>query len=52
MNQNIEKIVNTNDGHTIISNNKQYKTKLIFDSRPDFIKKIKDTYINIFMVWK
>ena len=41
MNQNIEKIVNTNDGHTIISNNKQYKSKLIFDSRPDFYKENK-----------
>ncbi len=34
MNQNIEKIVNTINGHTIISNKKQYKTKIIFDSRP------------------
>ena len=41
MNQNIEQIVNTKDGHTIISNNKQYKTSLIFDSRPDSYKEKK-----------
>ncbi len=41
MNQNIEKIVNTKDGQTIISNNKQYKTRLIFDSRPDLYKENK-----------
>jgi len=41
MNQNIEKIVNTDDEHTVFSNKKQYKTKLIFDSRPDFYKENK-----------
>ena len=41
MNQNIKNIENTKDGHTIISNNKQYKTRLIFDSRPDFYKENK-----------
>jgi len=41
MNQNIEKIVNTDDEQTVLSNKKQYKTKLIFDSRPDFYKENK-----------
>ena len=36
MNQNIKEIINSKDGHTVLSNNKRYRTKLIFDSRPDF----------------
>jgi len=41
MNQNIEQILNTKDEHTIISNKKKYKTRLIFDSRPDLYEENK-----------